>query len=412
MRIAMVSGHASPLADPGGSRWGGQTGHVDALSRALGAAGHEVEVWTRRDSPGLSASVLLHPGVTLRHIDAGPPVPLDPDRLVPHLPRVATALEDAWVADPPDVVHAHFWLSGLAAVAAAARLGIPVVQTFHELGHVEQRHRGEPAGGPRGRVSAERVIAGRAAQVIATCSDEVVELGRLAVPRTRIAVVPSGVDADEFTPDGPASARDPDVPRLLSVGGLERHRGADELIRALGRVPRAELLVAGGPDPDAAEGDADLRRLRGTAAAAGVSRRVRFLGAVARHRLPGLMRSADAVVCVPWYEPSGTVALEAMASGRAVVASAVGGIGDAVVDGVTGVQVPPRRPDRLAAALRTLLAQPAMLQAFGIAGRDRALACFGWDRTAAATARAYEQVADGPRDGSVTANGPPAEDAG
>ena len=119
---------------------------------------------------------------------------------------------------------------------------------------------------------------------------------------------------------------------------------------------------------------------------------MRFLGAVPRAAVPPLLRSADAVVCAPWYEPFGIVALEAMACGRAVVATAVGGMQDTVVHGVTGLHVPPRRPDALAAALRDLLAGPTRPAAFGAAGRDRVLARYTWTRVAAATERVYEDV--------------------
>ena len=117
MRIAMVSEHASPLAAPGSPDAGGQNVHVSELSRALAAAGHEVTVLTRRDDPALPELVPLHPGVVVRHVDAGPARPIPKDDLVPHLPALADGLERAWRAEPPDVVHAHFWMSGLAATA-------------------------------------------------------------------------------------------------------------------------------------------------------------------------------------------------------------------------------------------------------------------------------------------------------
>jgi D-inositol-3-phosphate glycosyltransferase len=123
-----------------------------------------------------------------------------------------------------------------------------------------------------------------------------------------------------------------------------------------------------------------------------VGERLRFVGALSREWMPQLLRSADIVVCVPWYEPFGIVPLEAMACARPVVASAVGGLTDTVVDGVTGVHVPPRRPRELAAALRALLGSPVLIRAYGLAGRDRALARYGWDRIAAATADVYDQV--------------------
>ncbi|WP_300011711.1 glycosyltransferase [Pseudonocardia sp.] len=393
MRIDMVSEHASPLAGPGGPDSGGQNVHVAELSRALGALGHEITVWTRRDDPALPPEVPYAPGVTVRHLDAGPPTPLPKDRLVPHVPQMAAELERAWAAQRPDLVHGHFWMSGLAAVTAAGRVDVPVVQTFHALGAVKRRHqRGEDTS-PAGRVAAEQAVGRRADRVIATCSDEAFELARLGVRRSRVSVVPCGVDTDTFRTSGPTLRRRDGVRRIVSVGRLVRRKGVDETVSALARVPGTELLIAGGPAGGAAmDDDPDIARLRAVAAAAGVADRVRFLGAVPRSRVAPLLRSADAVVCVPWYEPFGMVPLEAMACARPVVASAVGGLTDTVVDDVTGLLVPPRHPERLAGALRHLLGSPVLMQAFGVAGRDRAESCYRWSRIAESTVGVYERA--------------------
>ena len=392
MRIAMVSEHASPLAAVGGTDAGGQNVHVLELSSALAAAGHDVTVWTRRDHPALPETVPLRPGVVVRHVPAGPPGPLPKDELVPHLPAFTQVLQKAWASDRPDVVHAHFWMSGMVALAAAAGR-IPVVQTFHALGSVKRRHQGSDDTSPEGRVRAEIAVARAVDRVLATCTDEVFELARLGAPRRRIVVVPCGVDTTLFTPDGPLAERS-ERPRLVSLGRLVRRKGVDEVIEAMRRLPNAELIVAGGATATdgALPADPDAERLRSRAVAAGVADRVRLIGPVAREDVPALLRSADAVVCVPWYEPFGMVALEAMACGRPVVASAVGGIQDTVVDQVTGLLVPPRRPEALAAALRDLLGSPTRASAFGIAGRDRVLARYDWERVAAATETVYDEV--------------------
>ncbi len=387
MRIAMVSEHASPLAALGSVDAGGQNVHVLELSSALAAAGHDVTVWTRRDDPTLDDEVPLRPGLVVRHVTAGPAAPLPKDELVPHLPAFTRVLDADWTAQRPDVVHAHFWMSGMAALAAADGR-IPVVQTFHALGSVKRRHQGAADTSPEGRVGAERVIARRVDRVLATCTDEVFELVRLGAPRRRTTVVPCGVDTDTFTPDGPVAERGR-RPRLVVLGRLVRRKGVDEVIEALRRVPAAELVVAGG---SALVDDPDAQRLRDLVAASGLADRVRLVGPLLRAQVPALLRSADAVVCVPWYEPFGIVPLEAMACGRPVVASAVGGFQDTVVDQVTGLLVPPRRPDLLASALRGLLGSPTRGTAFGIAGRDRVLARYGWDRVAAAIVSVYADV--------------------
>jgi glycosyltransferase involved in cell wall biosynthesis len=351
-----------------------------------------VTVWTRRADDRTPDAVPLRPGLTVRTVTAGPAAPVPKDRLVPYLPAFARALEAGWSAQRPDVVHAHFWMSGMTAVSAAAPLDLPVVQTFHALGSVKRRHQGVDDTSPPGRVAAERAVARRVDRVIATCTDEMFELARMGAPRRRTTVVPCGVDTAAFAPEGPVLPRS-ERPRLVVLGRLVRRKGVDEVIAALRRLPEAELLVAGGPGtPEALDDDPDARRLRGVAEAAGVADRVRLLGAVARADVPALLRSADAVVCVPWYEPFGIVPLEAMACGRAVVASAVGGIQDTVVDQVTGLLVPPRRPDLLAVALRRLLGAPTQALSFGIAGRDRVLARYGWDRIADSTLAVYDEV--------------------
>jgi D-inositol-3-phosphate glycosyltransferase len=386
VRIAMVSDHASPLAALGGADAGGQNVHVLELSAALARMGHQVTVWTRRDDDRLPETVPVRPGVVVRHVVAGPARAVPKDELVPYLPAFTQALDDAWTADAPDIVHGHFWMSGMVALAASGGR-FPVVQTFHGLGSVERRHLGADDTSPDGRVRAELAVARQADRVVATCTDEVFELARMGAPRRRMTVVPCGVDTTEFIPEGPVAPRG-ERPRLVSLGRLVRRKGVDEVIEAMRRVPAAELVVAGG----GGDGDPDTARLHECAQRAGVSDRVHLTGPVAHADVPALLRSADAVACAPWYEPFGIVPLEAMACGRPVVASAVGGMQDTVVDQVTGLLVPPRRPDALAAALRDVLGSPTMGAAYGIAGRDRVLARYDWEHVADATAQVYGEV--------------------
>jgi D-inositol-3-phosphate glycosyltransferase len=392
MRIAMVSEHASPLAVLGGVDAGGQNVHVAELAAALGRRGDEVVVHTRRDDTRRRREVPFARGVVVDHVDAGPPTELPKDELLPHMDAFARDLRERWAAEPPDVVHSHFWMSGLAALEAARDLGIPVVHTFHALGTVKRRHQGSADTSPPQRIAIERRLARRADRIVATCSDEVFELMRMGGDRRRVSVVPCGVDTGVFRATGRREPRPPGVHRLVAACRLVERKGLGDVIAALADLPDTELHIAGGPDATALEADPEARRLRALAEDLAVAGRVHLRGRVDRDAMPALLRSADAVVCAPWYEPFGIVPLEAMACGVPVVASAVGGQVDSVVDGVTGVHVPPRDPAALADALRELLADPDRRAALGAAGARRARRLYNLDRIASATRQAYVNV--------------------
>ncbi|HWG73573.1 MAG TPA: glycosyltransferase [Acidimicrobiales bacterium] len=388
----MVSEHANPLATLGGVDAGGQNVHVAALATELGRQGIEVVVYTRRDSTRPEQTVALAPGVTVDHICAGPARPVPKDELVRWMPAFARELAGRWTGNAPDLVHAHFWMSGLASCQASRPLGIPVVQTFHALGVVKRRHQGAKDTSPARRLRVERLLARGVDHIVATCSDEVFELRRLGADGRRISVVPCGVDLARFHPGGPIAPRAPGRHRLVVVGRLVERKGIADVIAALGRLPETEMVVAGGPAYADLERDTDVRRLRAIAAEHGVAGRVTLLGRVGHQAMPALLRSADVVVCVPWYEPFGIVPIEAMACGVPVVASAVGGMIDTVVDDVTGVHVPARAPVPLAATLRRLLCDPDLRRRLGEAGAARTRSRFGWERVGRATADVYSDL--------------------
>jgi glycosyltransferase involved in cell wall biosynthesis len=309
------------------------------------------------------------------------------------MPAFARALEDQWSAQPPDVVHAHFWMSGLASVNASRGLAssVPVLQTFHALGSVKRRHQGAADTSPPDRIELERGLCRDVSHVVATCSDEVFELRRLGLPSDRATIVPCGVDTAVFTPRGPVAPRG-ERKRLLVLGRIVERKGHDDAVRALRAVPDAELVVVGGPPPDAVDDDPEVRRLTALARESGVADRLVFTGAVSRADVPAWVRSADVVLAVPWYEPFGITPLEAMACGRPVVATAVGGLVDSVADGVTGDLVPPRDPDRLGEVVSALLADDERRAAYGAAGVRRARARYRWSRVVADTESVYRQV--------------------
>jgi glycosyltransferase involved in cell wall biosynthesis len=392
MRISLVSDHASPLDALGGVDAGGQNLHVAELAAELVRQGHEVTVHTRRDATGPPDELVTEQGYRLVHVPAGPPRHLPKESLHEHMGEFARFLQTRWSVERPDVVHSHYWMSGLAAVSAARVAGVPVVHTFHTLGVVKQRYEGDDDTSPPQRISTEKMIGREAAGIVATSTDEVGELTRMGVPRPRISLVPSGVDADWFVPEGERAPRGGFAHRLVSVGRLVPRKGFATAIAALRALPDTELVIAGGPDKTELADNGHARFLRSFAESMEVGDQVKLVGRVSREQLPALLRSADAVVCTPWYEPFGIVPLEAMACGVAVVASAVGGLSDTVVDGITGALVPPRKPRALAGTLHHLLGHPAMLEQLGAAGRDRAWARYSWQRVAAETVRAYERA--------------------
>ena len=298
----------------------------------------------------------------------------------------AAGLASRWHGKPPDVIHAHFWMSGLAALAAAQPLGIPVVQTFHALANVKQRFQ------PTNRSLAERVntevrLADDVAAIVATSRAELRELSSLGARPRLTQVIPCGVDTELFRPDGPTEPRHRF--RLLTVSRLVERKGVGDAVRALALVPDAELVVVGG----SSDGDPAITMLHALADRLGVADRVDFRGPVRHCNVAPLMRSADVFVAVPWYEPFGIATLEAMACGVPVVVSAVGGLVETVARGRCGLMVAPRDPAGLADAVTRLCRDERLRRDLAGAGRARAVQHYRWDQIADHTMAVYQRVA-------------------
>jgi D-inositol-3-phosphate glycosyltransferase len=392
VRIALVSEHASPLAMLGGVDAGGQNVHVAALAAGLATLGHAVTVYTRRDDAKVPSRVALVPGVTVEHIEAGPVRPIPKDAIYPHVGTFARRLRRAWSAERPEIVHSHFWMSGLAALRAAKPLGIPVAHTFHALGIEKRRHQGDADTSPAARLAEERRIVREADRVIATTSAEIFELLRMGANRRLLRIVPCGVDLECFTPDGPREPRRPGHLRIVTLSRLVPRKGVANAIEAIADVPEAELIIAGGGEGPDLQLDPEAQRLSALARSLGVADRVYLRGRVERCDVPALLRSADVVVCTPWYEPFGIVPLEAMACGVPVVVSSVGGLVDTVVDGSTGVHVPPQDSKALACVLQSLAANPVQRKLLGRLGVERVRGRYSWSRIAVETLGVYRGI--------------------
>ena len=388
MRIALVTGHVIPDATHPGQTADprGQALRVASLAGTLSELGHQVTVYARKDSPSRPRSEEAG-GVRFEYLTAGPAAPLTQEQLLPQLGKFSDELAKRWHDSPPDVVHAHFWTSGLAALAATRGTRIPVVQTFHSLAGMPRG--AMPAGDDAVRAKMERLVAKTVRTVLAGSSAEVSELAGLGVPRAAITVVPFGVDTAKFDPEGPA-ARRTKRPRLLAAAPDSAQNDLGTVIRALAALPGAELVVAGGPARADLREDLSYRRLARVSDSLGLHGRVFFAGQVAGPGLPPLLRSADLMVNVNQHEASAVASIQAMACGTPVVASANGAHLDAVVDGTTGILVQPLRPALLAQKIRALLSHPMQLEAFSVAATDRARSRYSWDRIAHETLAVYD----------------------
>jgi D-inositol-3-phosphate glycosyltransferase len=384
MKIALVAQHTTSLAEDARLR---------ELSRSLASKGHRVTVYARKGGDARPAKAELEPGVQIELIGPGDKHASNESQLLAQVPAFSQPLHEQWRHERPDVVHALRWTSGLAALAAARDLRIPVVQSFDSLGVAERRHHVLPVSVGTERIRLEPAIGRSVNAVVAGSSDEESDLTRLGVPRRSIKVVPCGVDTDEFSPEGPVADRT-GRPRLVTVADLQEHDALAMLLQALSKVPGAELVVAGGPPRAKLRGDMAYRRLAKVADSLDVTGRVLFAGEVGRSALPPLLRSADLLVNVSEYDPTGMVSVQAMACGTPVIATAVGGQVDAVVDGTTGILVAPGRPTLLAQRIRQLLAHPMLLEAFSVAAADRARSRYSWDRIAHETLAVYDTAVD------------------
>jgi D-inositol-3-phosphate glycosyltransferase len=362
LSVAMLSVHTCPLAALGGKETGGMNVYVRQIARELGRMGVHVDVFTRSQNPTIPRIVELGPGARVVHLPAGPEAPMRREALHGHLDQFAAGVE-AFARDSGmryDLIHSHYWLSGVAGLRLRERWGTPLVQMFHTLAKLKNAvAHSEAEREPSLREEEESRIVAQADRVVAA---NVVERAHLVwyygARAERISVIPCGVDTDLFQPMDPAKAKDllelPPDPLLLYVGRLQPIKGLETLLEAMAAVPEpAYLLVVGGDHDEPENGHGAALRQRVTAL--GLDRRVRFLRAQPQRRLRLFYASADATIIPSYYESFGMVALEAMACGSPVVASRVGGLTTTVQDGVTGRLVPEGDPAALAAAITTLL---------------------------------------------------------
>ena len=406
-RIAIVSEHASPLAPAGSVDSGGQNIYVAQVARQLAARGYRVDVFTRLDSPSLPPTIDWDDNVRIVHVPAGPARYLPKEDLLLLMGDFSRFLRSHFATrdEPYDLIHANFFMSAMAAMPVARRLGIPLAVTFHALGRVRRQHQAQADRFPDSRFEIEGRIVREADRIIAECPQDRLDLiGLYGADPARISMVPCGFDSGEMSPMDREEARRrlgwrPDAFHLLQLGRIVPRKGIDNVIQALARLRSghgidARLCVVGGEG--GAPGGADtpeLARLREIARREGVLDHVEFAGRRGRNQLRRYYCAADVFVTTPWYEPFGITPVEAMACATPVVGSDTGGIRYSVVDGETGFLVPARDPDRLAEKLAVLARDPALARRMGLAGARRANRLFTWSRVGEELAQVFEGLA-------------------
>ncbi|UVW27704.1 glycosyltransferase [Massilia sp. H6] len=388
--------------------------HLVQLAHELARAGHAVDIFTRRVTPGPHQLAQLGKGIRLIRIPAGPPglvcADLRPDRIDAFSDAFSRCVARFVRRQPGryDIAHAYFFMAGMVARHLKDALGLPFVLTLHAPGRAQQRARlaGEALALARARIEGELVRA--ADRIIAESPQERSDLRQLhgegcGMPGSRIELVPRGFSPAELWPVPMPEARarlglEPGRFIVLQLGRIAPRKGVDTVIHGLAMLRHrhgigAQLLVVGGEAGVASDHTGpELARLRNFATGLGIAAQVRFTGQRPRATLRDYYSAAEVFACTPWYEPFGITPIEAMACARPVVGSEVGGIKSTIDDGVTGFLVPSRDPEALAERLARLHRHPELARAMGEAGRRRACEHATWHQLAAQLHAIYADV--------------------
>lgn len=389
-RVAILSMHTSPLVQPGSGDGGGMNVYVRELSSALAHAGMDVTTYTRTWRDGLAPEVAVEPNYRVVHIPAGD-VDMPKDNLIDVVGEFTDGvLGHVRGAGGTDVIHANYWLSGLAGHQLKHTLDVPLVSTFHTFARVKALG-GDPESDLREK--AETEVIGCSDAICVSCTEEERQFIELyGMPPGRIEIVAPGVEHAFFAPGDKRGARKAldlgDGPVLLFVGRIQPLKGVDVAVRSLAALGRrdAVLIVVGGAS--GTEGAPELARVTSLIDELGVGDQVRFVDPQPHHILSTYYRAADVVLVPSRSESFGLVALEAAACGTPVVANAVGGLLTIVEHGRTGYLVADRQPDVFARHIRDILDDPALAHRLSIAAASRARN-YTWSFAGARLRRAY-----------------------
>jgi D-inositol-3-phosphate glycosyltransferase len=412
LHIAMLSVHTCPLATLGGKETGGMNVYVRDLSRELARRGHYVDIYTRSQDathPRINQNGLGR-GARVIHLPAGPEQPYDKNLVYDHLPEFVDGVLAQARTDGVeyDVLHSHYWLSGVVARDLREHWGVPIAHMFHTLGKMKDAVAQRPEQRETARrIEVETKIVRFADALVAATPVEEAQLVQLyAADPARIHVISPGVDIERFHPIPKAHAKEqielcPDSRVILFVGRIEPLKGIDSLLRAIALVVdhQPELRdglcvpIIGG-DPDRIRRDDEMARLQELREDLGIDDIVTFLGAQDQDRLQYYYSAAEMVVMPSDYESFGMVALEAMACGTPVIASDVGGLAILVRDGRTGYRVPARDHNMLAERINRLLTNEGLRRRIGQRAACWAEA-YAWPRIANQIEALYGEMIHG-----------------
>jgi D-inositol-3-phosphate glycosyltransferase len=407
MKIAMLSYHTCPLATLGGKDTGGMNVYVRDLTLELGRMGIHVDVFTRSQDEHVPH--VLHDlgfGNRVVHVPAGPEHPLPKRELAEYIPQFVQGIREFAKEKSIhyDIIHSHYWMSGLAAEALSDGWGgTPIIQMFHTLGEMKNRvARSETELEGAYRLEGERRVLARADRVVAATPAEQAQLEWLyKADMSKVSVIPPGVDVCHFYPIPVDEARQyigltPQARMILFVGRIEPLKGLDTLIKSVACLRVKDLaepvhLAVIGGDPDVApeEMSFEMVRIQKMCDDLTVGKMVAFLGKRSQDTLPYYYSAAEVVVMPSHYESFGMVALEAMACGTPVIASQVGGLAFLIQDGLTGYHVPDGDDDALCEKLTALLGDGSLRQRLGQNAAEYALG-YAWDKIAAQIVSVYD----------------------
>ena len=379
MNIAIISYHTCPLATLGGKDTGGMNVYVRDLTKYLGSMGIHADVFTRSQDEHIPH--VLHElgcGNRVVHIPAGPENPRPKAELQKYLPEFVNGILNFSETKriTYDLIHSHYWLSGLAALQLKEKWNIPVIQMFHTLAllkNIIARSTEEMEGDYR--IDGEREVINQVDRIVASTIDEKENLIKLySSPKEKISIIPPGVDIARFYPISNDEAKEflnipADEKMILFVGRIEPLKGIDTLIKAIAQMRKSDVLstcphylyiIGGEPNSENGNGNQEIERLKALCEEFGVGDMILFMGKKDQNTLQYYYSAAEIVVMPSNYESFGMVALEAMACGTPVVATQVGGLQHLIQNGKTGFIVPYNNPDSLEEKLTQLICLPEL----------------------------------------------------